>query len=84
MNEKLKIIIYVGVIIFSFFISMLCIRSKRNGIHNNRKRTDTAGTEQSNADRTNGRIENRLDTVESITGANSKIFNEVRKRKKDT
>ena len=83
MNEKLQIIIFIGIVIFSFFISMLCIRSKRNRIHNNRNGTDTAGTEQQNADRASGRIENRLNTVKSITETNNGIFNKIRERKKD-
>lgn len=87
MNDTLiKALVIIGGAIFSFGSAWLFNRFKRRNrtnVSDNRNRTDTTRTEQSNDDRTNGKIEARLDTIESIARANQNIFDTVRKRKKD-
>ena len=87
MKETLKkILVVIGGAIFSFGSALLFNRFKRrngNNVSNNGIGADTIGTKQPNDDRTNGKIEARIDTIESITRANKNIFDKVRKRKKD-
>lgn len=87
MNETLKkILVVIGGAIFSFGSALLFNRfsKRRNNVSNNGIGADTTRTEQPNDDRTNGKIEARIDTIESITRANKNIFDKVRKRKENT
>ena len=88
MNEKLKkILVFIGGFIASISSALLFNRFKRrngNNVSNNGIGADTTGTKQPNDDRTNGKIEARIDTIESITRANKNIFDKIRKRKENT
>ena len=87
MNEKIKkIFIAIGSFFVSVFSALLFFRFRnknRNNVSNNGIGVNTTRTEQSNDDRTNGKIEARIDTIESITRANKNIFDKVRKRKEN-
>lgn len=87
MNEKLKkILVFIGGIIASISSALLFNRfsKRRNNVSNKGIGADTTRAEQPNDDRTKGKIEARIDTIESITRANKNIFDKIRKRKENT